>query len=300
MGCVTAKPAAVVHLDLDGARAIYRVHRWTPPAPSAGDPLFISGLERFLDFFGQAGVTATLFVIAEDLSDPAKRDLLREAVRLGHEIASHSVTHRWLSSLPAAEKRTEISDSRARIADALGVDVDGFRAPGFRIDRQSLELIAESGYAFDSSVFPGHAARPFTDVDTVPATPFHPLSQHELMELPLPSYAPLPVSYHPSYSLVLGNWYFGMGLKRTRKNQAPLVLLFHLTDLSEPMGPAWSRGWRSRLFTLSHLDAGQKRRRCQAMLSEVARYYQLTTTRRLLSSASGNESNPATARSRSE
>jgi hypothetical protein len=40
------KPAAVVHVDLDGASAIYTMHGW--PYPHDTDPLFESGLENLL------------------------------------------------------------------------------------------------------------------------------------------------------------------------------------------------------------------------------------------------------------
>lgn len=254
-----------MHLDLDGAEDIYRVHGWRYPAEEPDD-LFVSGLRRALDVFEAQDIRATLFVIAQHLADSAKLRLLREAVARGHEIASHSVTHRWLTTLPRAEQRRELIESRHRLEQALGVPVRGFRAPGFRLSRQELALVQEAGYAYDSSLF----ARWWPAADTEGAT--------ELVELFLPPYRPLPVPCHPSYALVLGTWYFDLGLRRSAGRDAPFVLLFHLTDFADPLPARMLRGWRSRLFTLSHLDGEQKRRRCEAMLAAVRRAYTLTAT----------------------
>ena len=39
----------MVHVDLDGARHIFRAHGWAYPWPD--DPLFESGMAQLLDFF---------------------------------------------------------------------------------------------------------------------------------------------------------------------------------------------------------------------------------------------------------
>lgn len=267
------KPRAVIHVDLDGARHIYRAHGWS--FSSADDSLFASGLVRVLDFLEAAGLRATLFVIAEDLADPTKRELLQIAAGRGHQLASHSHSHRRLPGLPRAEKWREIWESRERIQAVLGVEVPGFRAPGFGIDQESLELIAEAGYVYDASLFSNGREG---------VAGLRPVDSAALVEVPLPRSAGLPFPFHPSYSLVLGMWYFRWGLRRFRETGAPLVLLFHLTDLADPLPVERLIGWRSRIYTLSHLSAETKRRRCQAMLDLVSRHYTLIETRELLRS----------------
>src|SRR4029453_1641046 len=116
---------AAVHLDLDGGADVYRAHGWK--YESRDDPLFETGLRKALDFFDEAGMRATVFLIAKDLAEPRKLELLRDAVRRGHEIASHSVSHRKLTALSRDEKWREISESRERLAQSLGVEIAGFR-----------------------------------------------------------------------------------------------------------------------------------------------------------------------------
>ena len=119
MGGIThPRPPAAVHVDLDGAAAIYAVHGW--PYPYDRDPLFETGLANLLALLDETAVRATLFVIADDLADPRKRALLETAVARGHAIGCHAATHRKLTTLDPAQQRREVIDSRARIAAALG------------------------------------------------------------------------------------------------------------------------------------------------------------------------------------
>jgi len=298
----TARPPAVVHVDLDGAREIYAAHGWNWPHDE--DPLFASGLRATLELLDVVGVRATLFVIAQALDDPRKRDLLEEAVRRGHQVGSHTTTHRRLTALSADERRREIAGSRERLMAELGTAVDGFRAPGFFTDAAVMAQVAEAGYRYDSSLFAGQAFGGDRAVIAPAPSPLATgapagragnagagraaggiadrMSGAGLFEVPLPAYRPLPLPFHPSYSLVLGTWYFGMGLRRVHDAGGPFVLLLHLTDLADPLNADYLIGWKSRIFTLSHLSTETKRRRCGAMLAAVGERYAWTTTDRLL------------------
>ncbi len=263
------KVPAAVHVDLDGAAHIFRFHGW--PYAGSDDPLFESGLRRALEFFDATGVRATLFVIAEDLDHPRKRELLQEAVARGHEIASHSVTHRRLTDLGRQDKRREIVESRERLQNVLGVEVRGFRAPGFAVDQEAVEFIDAAGYDYDSSFL---ARRN-------PPVPLPPQGGR-LLELPIPMHGVLPLPFHPCYSLVMGKWLFRSGLRQFRRTGAALVLLFHLTDLADPLPADRLPGPMARFYTLSYLSAEHKQRRCREMLDWVRRDYELVDTGRLV------------------
>jgi hypothetical protein len=275
-----ARPAAVVHVDLDGARHIYENNGWAYDLE--GDPLFETGLTNLLDFFDRNGIRATLFTIAADLEDPRKLELLRDAVRRGHEIASHSMSHRRLAKLQSDEKKLEIAQSRIRLEAALGVEVSGFRAPSYDVDRECLDLLEEHGYTYDSSVFPTKDFANRLQIPDVSGYPHRPFFDSQLIELPLPSYRPGPFPFHPCYSLILGRRYFISRLRKFRKSGLPLVLLFHLTDVADPLPDEALPNWRARLMTLSHLNAKTKVDRCQAMLEDVKENYTITDTQTLL------------------
>jgi len=276
-------PPATVHVDLDGASAIYTMHGW--PYPYDTDPLFESGLENLLVMLDTLKLKATLFVIAADLDNPRKRELLNKAVAHGHSIGSHSWTHRKLTGMPYDQKLHEINDSREHISSILGVPVEGFRAPYFDIDGETHRMVAEAGYRYDSSLFPGRRI-PLGDGHLEASqSPTRLWPDQAMIELPLPCYAPLPFPFHASYSLVLGFWYFRLGLQPHRRSGAPLVLLFHLTDLADPLPRRLRHGWKSTFFTLSWLTGTSKKRCCARILAEAARHYRLVDSAVLIDEA---------------
>lgn len=274
------KPEAVVHVDLDGASHIFKSHGWHYNSHS--DPLFASGLENLLNFLDRNGVKATFFAIASDLEDHNKLELLKEVVSQGHEIASHSLTHANFNELSLDQKRVEIAESRSKLETGLNSTVDGFRTPNYQIDRDILDLLDEYGYGYDSSVFPTVDCAKKISVPTIRQHPYRPLYDSQIFEIPLPAYSPAPFPFHPSFSLILGSWYFKAGLNRYRKTGFPLVLLFHLTDFSDPLPKESLNGFSSRLYTLSYLTSEKKTQRCQYMLDLVKAHYSISTTSSLL------------------
>ena len=275
------RPPAVIHVDLDGAAEIFAAHQATWSSPD--DPIFETGMQHMLDFLDENKLQATLFVIAANLEDPRKRPLIEDAVRRGHEVASHTVTHANLHTVDRSRKHIELRDSRERLADVLGVTVRGFRAPGYSIDRECLEILADSGYQWDSSAFQtsAFAKRLGIEIDDLfrPGRPFGP---NALIELPLPEHWPSPFPVTPSYAMVLGKQYYRWGFNRYERTKRPLVLLFHLIDFAAPLPAHLVPGWKLRLFTLSTIDARAKRQRCQEILDEVRRTYRLMTTTALV------------------
>lgn len=279
-----AIPQAAVHVDLDGASHIFDHHGWR--YDHAHDPLFESGLISLLAFLGYNNIKATFFTVASDLDDPRKQTLIQEVCRQGHEIASHSLTHPTFSVLTREQKRKEIAESREKLEGALGVTVKGFRVPSYELDRDCLELLDEYGYEYDSSAFSMARSEQELGRPTVLAGPHRPIFDRKLVELPLPKYRPAPFPFSPSYSLLLGNRYFKLGLNRFRKTDLPLILLFHLTDFAQPLPRQWLHGFASKIYTLSHLSMTTKMQRCQQMLDEVRQRYQITDTSALLNGPS--------------
>lgn len=282
-----SRPSAVVHVDLDGARHIFRAHGWRYPGDD--DVLFRSGIQRLLDLLEKWRIRATLFVIAEDLRDDAKRSLILEARDRGHELASHSTTHRNLSHLAPLDRVREVVESKREIEAATGIEVVGFRAPGYVLDETTLSLVAEAGYSYDSSMFIG-TRRPVGGRCARTATPYRPFPDRAFFEIPLPGYAGLPLPFHPSYTLLLGLGYFRLGLQRfLSRHGATFVFLLHLTDLSDPLRGAWLSGLGSRLYSLSIMSADTKLRRLERILAEVSGRCVVTDTSSLLASLSAGD-----------
>jgi polysaccharide deacetylase family protein (PEP-CTERM system associated) len=108
-----------------------------------------------LERFSAANVRATFFVlgwVAENLPG-----LVREIAQAGHEIASHGWSHTPIWRLTPAAFEAEAVRSRAFLQDLSGQPVLGYRAPTFSVTSRTLwalGILAASGYAYDSSIFP--------------------------------------------------------------------------------------------------------------------------------------------------
>jgi polysaccharide deacetylase family protein (PEP-CTERM system associated) len=113
------------------------------------------GITRLLGLFADAGVRATFFVLGPE----AERhpELIREIARAGHELATHGWSHEFVYRLTPEVFREELKRSVRVIEDLSGRPVLGHRAPFFSITQQSLwalEILAEQGLRYDSSIFP--------------------------------------------------------------------------------------------------------------------------------------------------
>ena len=105
-----------------------------------------------LDLFDEFKVKSTFFI----LGWVAERypELVREIHSRGHEIASHSYWHRLVYQLSPDEFRKDLRRSIDVLQDASGAPVYGFRASTASIVDWAIEIIAEEGLLYDSSLFP--------------------------------------------------------------------------------------------------------------------------------------------------
>ncbi len=77
--------------------------------------------------------------------------LVREIQDRGHEVASHGSSHSLCSECSPGELRKDLDDSKKLLEDITGAPVYGYRAPSFSIDDDSLKIIEDCGYLYDSS-----------------------------------------------------------------------------------------------------------------------------------------------------
>lgn len=148
-------PTASITVDLDTLPHYHAIHGLPAPAEGAADPAYEVGVARLLDLFEQEGILGTLFVIGQDVADPAHHALLTRAHRAGHELGNHSYSHRYdLRALSHAEQDEDIARGEEAIASVTGSAPVGFRTPGYNVSETILELLTRRGMLYDSSVFP--------------------------------------------------------------------------------------------------------------------------------------------------
>jgi polysaccharide deacetylase family protein (PEP-CTERM system associated) len=132
------------------------------PRDSWGEwrPRVEQNTHRLLDLFDRRGVRGTFFIlgwVAEHF--PA---LVRQIDARGHEVACHSYMHRLVYDLTRDEFREDTHRCKALLEDLVGKPVVGYRAPSYSItDRNlwALDVLAELGFVYDSSIFPVHHDR---------------------------------------------------------------------------------------------------------------------------------------------
>ncbi|ABC63459.1 XrtA system polysaccharide deacetylase [Erythrobacter litoralis] len=139
---------------------------------------------RILDLFDAAEVKATFFT----LGWIAKRNpaIIRRIVDRGHELASHGYDHGRVFAFDRKQFAGDIKLARMILEDAGGVQVTGYRAPSFSIDKRTpwayMEL-AEQGYAYSSSVAP--VVHDHYGWREAPRFAFKPLPWSDLVEIPV-------------------------------------------------------------------------------------------------------------------
>ena len=145
-----------VSVDLDEVRCYHDIHGLKTPNANTDDLICRRALPRIGELFDKLNIKGTFFAVGRDLrEDLATAGLLKGLADKGHEIANHTMNHRYdLTVLPPNEQRAEISNGADAIAQAIGKRPKGFRAPGYNVHLGLLDIVEELGYKYDSSVFP--------------------------------------------------------------------------------------------------------------------------------------------------
>jgi polysaccharide deacetylase family protein (PEP-CTERM system associated) len=150
------RPVSALTVDLED---YFQVSGFEGVVPRARWDSFESRLERntvlFLDILASHGASATFFVLGWNAERyPA---LIRRVRAAGHEVACHSYAHKLVYRQTPEEFRQDTRKAKNILEDLIGEPVVGYRAPSFSIIRKSLwalEILAEEGFKYDSSIFP--------------------------------------------------------------------------------------------------------------------------------------------------
>lgn len=219
---------------------------------------------RLLDLFDATGSRATFFVlgwIAE--RHPA---LVREIAGRGHEIACHGYDHALVYDLGPERFRADLRRARAAIQEACGGAVSGYRAPSYSITERSLwalRILAEEGFAYDSSIFPIRHWR-YGIPGFEPAPVRLELGDGlELAEFPLTvlRVGPLTVPLAGgAYLRFLPGPLFRWGFDRVARSGRATVLYLHPWEV-DPEQPRQAVGWKVRLNHYHNLGRTESRLR---------------------------------------
>jgi peptidoglycan/xylan/chitin deacetylase (PgdA/CDA1 family) len=108
----------------------------------------VRGLPRILDLLAEFELPGTFYVpgaTAERHPEAIARILAE-----GHEVGHHGHRHLRDADLSSAERRAEIEDGLAALA-GLGAKPHGYRSPAWELTSETLALLHEYGFRYDSS-----------------------------------------------------------------------------------------------------------------------------------------------------
>jgi polysaccharide deacetylase family protein (PEP-CTERM system associated) len=114
-----------------------------------------------LDLLAESPEAKATFFVLGKFADKHP-DVVRAIDRAGHEVACHGHGHVEVFDLDRDSFAADIQRSTNTLADLIGRRPIGYRAPDFSITARSLwalEVLAEQGYEYDSSIFPIAARR---------------------------------------------------------------------------------------------------------------------------------------------
>ncbi len=131
------------------------------------------GIPRLLDIFDRHGVSVTFFL--EGWNVRKYPDIVREITSRGHEVAGHGWMHETWQELSPENERELVARTTAAITDITGRAPRGWRTPSGLMTRQTLALLSEFGYRYDSS---------FIDEDRPYRLAVDPQKAREIIELP--------------------------------------------------------------------------------------------------------------------
>jgi len=151
------KRICAVSVDVDPIRCYYHIHGLGPPPARLSDVIIRRALPRFVELFERRRLPATFFLVGTDLDDEAGRGAAAELAKKGFELGNHSDTHPYeFARLDRGRIHDEIAHAHQKIVAAAGKEAApvGFRAPGYDVSADALEVLAQLGYRYDSSMFP--------------------------------------------------------------------------------------------------------------------------------------------------
>ena len=144
-------------------------------------------MERIFDLLDEHELRATFFVlgwIAERYPH-----LVRAVVGRGHELASHGYEHIRVTQQNRVAFGQDVRRTKALLEDIGAVEVLGYRAASYSIDRSNLwahDELRDAGYRYSSSIYP--IRHDLYGISDAPRFPYRPIAGDDrFIEIPITS-----------------------------------------------------------------------------------------------------------------
>jgi len=109
----------------------------------------LDGLDVYVELIESLSLPSTFFALGEIAE--TKIDFFKDLVKSGHDVGSHGWNHKRPMTLQIEEFRADLQRSLDVMKEINGERGFGYRAPCFSLDRERLDIVRDSGFAYDSS-----------------------------------------------------------------------------------------------------------------------------------------------------
>jgi peptidoglycan-N-acetylglucosamine deacetylase len=145
--------AACLTFDMDAEAAVLTadissINRMTPMSHQSYGPLV--GVPRILALLDRHDIKATFFV--PGYSAHRYPGVVRRIAEAGHEVAHHSYFHENVIGMDEKTEAAMLDLGLRALNDVAGVRPVGYRAPMWEMNYHTPRLLAERGFAYDSSL----------------------------------------------------------------------------------------------------------------------------------------------------
>jgi peptidoglycan/xylan/chitin deacetylase (PgdA/CDA1 family) len=147
----TARVAVLLSFDVDNETIALRYGEPTIGTLSQGQYGARVGLGRVVDLLDRHQIPASFFIPSMSLKlNPGMADVIKRSGR--HEFAVHGWIHELNSRLPADEERELLIRAIDYLTEATGERPVGYRAPSWNFSPNTLSIIRELGFIYESSL----------------------------------------------------------------------------------------------------------------------------------------------------
>ncbi|VAW64756.1 FIG004655: Polysaccharide deacetylase [hydrothermal vent metagenome] len=209
-------------------------------------------------------------------------ELVKEIASLGHEVASHGMSHKLIYKQTRAEFTQETFDSKALLEEIVQTEVNGYRAATYSITKDSLwalDVLVEVGFKYDSSIFPMKhdrygipAAHPLPGIITAP-------EGGEIIEFPISTVKnkllTLPIAgggYFRLYPYLISK----LGLKSINNKNNPFMFYIHPWEIDHEQPVMNGLSGFSKFRHYNNLD------KCESRLRKLLADFEFNTMQHVL------------------
>jgi peptidoglycan-N-acetylglucosamine deacetylase len=235
------------------------------PYAQEGNDLIIEMTRPILDLLDLYDTKATFFVLGEVAEKYP--EIIKEIYDKGHEIGSHSYSHRTLQDLGRSGFEYEVEKSLNVLKRITGDNIKGFRAPTFSLNNGTiwgLDVLEKFKFVYDSSIFP--IKSPLYGVPKAPLHPYFPShtdlgkedksSGYKIIEIPLTVYKlglmKIPIS--GGFYLRVIPFQLLRTLIKKSMNNGCIVIYLHPWELI-PIAPRLKLPLFSKFVTYCNIDS---------------------------------------------